>query len=203
MIEQARGDWTVMVAVAASTGLRLSELLGLRWQDVSVDENVLRVRAQLSKATSRRPPRLVPLKTGAGERDVYLLPELSEILKRLKTKAFQKGHAKPESLVFCTREGKPLSQRNAHRALRSAGDQGGLNPEGAQPVSWHDLRHTAISRLIAAGLDVVEVQRQAGHARPSITLDVYSHEFERAKRKDDVRSRIEAMGIGAVVAGAC
>jgi integrase len=199
LIEQAPGDWTVMVAVAASTGLRLSELLGLRWQDVSLDEHVLCVRAQLSKATSKRPPRLVPLKTGAGERDVYLLSELSEILKRHKTKAFQKGHAKPESLIFCTREGKPLSQRNAGRALRRGGDAAGLNPQGVEPVSWHDLRHTAISRLIAAGLDVVQVQRQAGHAKPSITLDIYSHEFERAKRSEDVRAKIAATGIGAAI----
>jgi integrase len=77
-----------------------------------------------------------------------------------------------------------------------------LNPkegEEGEPVGWHDLRHTAISRLIAAGLDVVEVQRQAGHAGPSITLDTYSHEFQRAKRSQDVRDKIGAMGIDAVL----
>jgi integrase len=57
------------------------------------------------------------------------------------------------------------------------------------------LRHTAISRLIAAGLDVVQVQRQAGHSRPSVTLDIYSHEFERSKRSEDVKARIAASGV--------
>jgi integrase len=61
-----------------------------------------------------------------------------------------------------------------------------------KPVGWHDLRHTAISRLIASGLDVVEVQRQAGHSRPSVTLDIYSHEFQKAKRSEDIRSKIAA-----------
>ena len=103
--------------------------------------------------------------------------------------------------MFGTKDGHPLQQRNASRALRSAGDAAKLNPEGVEPVSWHDLRHTAINRLIAAGLDVVEMQRQAGHARPSITLDLYSHEFEKAKRADEIRARIAATGIGAAVGG--
>jgi integrase len=185
-----------MVAVAAGTGLRVSELLGLRWQDANLDDGLLHVRSQLSKATGKKPARLVALKTGAGERDVYLVAELGDLLKAHKVKAFRHGRARPDDFIFCTRDGKPLSQRNACRALRSAGDKAALNPDGIEPVSWHDLRHTAISRLIAAGLDVVQVQRQAGHARPSITLDVYSHEFERAKRSEDVRAKIAATGVG-------
>jgi integrase len=141
----------------------------------------------------------VPLKTGAGERDVYLLPELTALLKSAKAEAFSEGRARPEDFCFATHDGKPLSQRNALRALELAADAAGLNPpkdengkrEG-EPLSCHDLRHTAISRLIAAGLDVVAVQRQAGHSKPSVTLDTYSHEFERAKRSEDVRSKIAA-----------
>jgi integrase len=57
----------------------------------------------------------------------------------------------------------------------------------------HDLRHTAISHWIAAGLDVVTVQRRAGHARPSITLDLYSHEFAEAQRSAETRARLRAV----------
>lgn len=81
------------------------------------------------------------------------------------------------------------------RALTAAAQRAGLD------CSMHDLRHTAVSRLIAAGLDVVQVQRQAGHAKPSVTLDLYSHEFERAKRSDDVRAKIAETGIGAMLGG--
>ncbi|WP_297452467.1 tyrosine-type recombinase/integrase [uncultured Corynebacterium sp.] len=42
----------------------------------------------------------------------------------------------------------------------------------------HDLRHTAASLLISAGANVLQVQRQLGHAKPSITLDTYSHLFD-------------------------
>jgi integrase len=185
--------------VAASTGLRLSELLGLTWADVDLSTGTIHVHNQLSVAKGGKPARLVPLKTGAGVRSVYLVPELVSILKHHKADAFEHGHAGASNVVFSTSEGKPLSQANAGRALRTAGDKAGLNPEGGDRVSWHDLRHTAISRLIAAGLDVVEVQRQAGHARPSITLDIYSHEFEKAKRSEDIRAKIAATGIGAAI----
>ena len=79
-----------------------------------------------------------------------------------------------------------------HRRLKAA---------GLPKLRVHDLRHTAVSRLIASGLDVVEVQRQAGHSKPSTTLDLYSHEFQRAKRSEDIRSKIAA-GTSISLAGA-
>jgi integrase len=194
LIEASVGEWKCMVTVAAITGLRLSELLGLRWQDVHFDSDEIRVRFQLSQVTGKKPAHLVKLKSGAGERDVILMDDLEKVLKAHRKTALAKGHARADSYVFSTRDGKPLSQRNAARALTNATERASLNPEGVQALSWHDLRHTAISRLIAAGLDVVKVQRQAGHAKPSITLDIYSHEFERAKGSDDARARIAAMG---------
>jgi integrase len=46
-------------------------------------------------------------------------------------------------------------------------------------VKFHALRHTHASALIAAGLDVVTVSKQLGHSSPKVTLDTYSHLFER------------------------
>jgi integrase len=54
-------------------------------------------------------------------------------------------------------------------------------------LGFHDLRHTFASHLIGAGSDAVRASRQLGHARPSITLDIYAHEFDRARGLDDVR----------------
>ena len=58
------------------------------------------------------------------------------------------------------------------------------------------LRHSFASHLIRAGIDPVRVSKQLGHARVSITLDVYAHEFER-QHGDDLREQLTARGFGA------
>ncbi len=65
----------------------------------------------------------------------------------------------------------------------------GLNGEGLRPVSAHLLRHTFASRLIALGLDVVEVARQLGD-KPDTLLRIYAQVFNDARRRDEVRQRI-------------
>jgi integrase len=64
-----------------------------------------------------------------------------------------------------------------------------LNGDGRPKVTTHTLRHTAISRWIAAGLDVVEVARQAGDTVEVITR-VYAGEFARAQRRDSIREKL-------------
>ncbi len=56
----------------------------------------------------------------------------------------------------------------------------------------HDVRHTYGSHLVQQGLDPVRVSRRMGHARPSITLDVYAKEFEQAEHADDVAEKLAA-----------
>jgi len=158
---------------------------------------VLLVRHQLSRATRGKPARLLPLKTDAGERTVILLPVLSRILRQHRTTCFERGNARPDDYLFATLTGQPMYYRNASaRGLDVGADRAGLNDPQQQKLSFHDLRHTFVSHLIAGGLDVVVVQRQAGHARPSITLDRYSHEFANTQRAADVRARITATGFG-------
>jgi integrase len=76
----------------------------------------------------------------------------------------------PADFLFAQADGSPFHYLWVSRALRAVADGAGLNPEGVARLRWHDLRHTAASALIAAGLNVVYVSRQLGHANPSITL---------------------------------
>jgi integrase len=157
----------------------------------------------------------VPLKTarrqkGCREREIELRPELVELLLR-RRQAFERilasfsdrddlsayRQASRElggSYVFATLEGKPLIHRNVSRDLfgeDGAADRAGLNREGLPRLSCHDLRHTAISRWIAAGLDPVTVARMAGDDLKTI-LDTYAHEFEKAKRRSAIREQLSA-----------
>jgi integrase-like protein len=63
---------------------------------------------------------------------------------------------------------------------------------GIAKLTFHDLRHTYGSHLAQSGLDPVGVQRQMGHVRPSITMDLYVHEFETARRREQVSDRLTA-----------
>ena len=113
------------------------------------------------------------------------------MLKHHKAEQFEKGLAGSSDFVACTAEGKPLYYRNALRDLGVAADRAGLNDGDVPPLSTHDLRHTAISRWIAAGLDEATVARMAGDTVEQIHK-TYLHEFERARRAEEIRAKLIA-----------
>jgi integrase len=110
----------------------------------------------------------------------------------------EQRHASPfaagSDWVFATSRGTPLGHRNAERrALGRAARIAGLDGEGWPPLRFRDLRHTFASHLIIdLGLDVVQVSRILGHARVTITLDVYAHLFEDARHAAEIRERMAA-----------
>ena len=118
-------------------------------------------------------------------------PSPPALLKRHKATQFEKGIAGADDFVSCTSEGKPLCYRNALRDLGVAAKRAGLNEGDGPAVSTHDLRHTAISRWIAAGLDEATVARMAGDTVQQIH-STYLHEFEKARRREEIRSKLEA-----------
>lgn len=183
------------IASALYTGMRLSELLGLTWGEVDFEQGLIRVRYQLSRARKDAPARRVRLKTSASVRDVPLLPQLASVLKRHK---LQSRYSTVEDYVFQTAFGTPLAFRNVERrGLRRAADDGGLNADGRPRLRVHDLRHTFASHLIVdVGLDVAQVSRILGHARPSITLDTYTHLFDQAAHAADIRERLARSEFG-------
>jgi integrase len=101
--------------------------------------------------------------------------------------------SKDEDYVFATETGAPVYYTNAaSRGLTPAAEATGLNRDGLPKLSFHDLRHSYGSHLVRSRLDVVRVSRQLGHARPSVTLDVYAYEFEQAPNADDVTEKLTA-----------
>ena len=153
--------------VALGTGLRLGELRALRWRDVDRERRLIRVERAYSRQELRRP------KTDSGIRSVPLFSSVEAAFRELAARAVERGRYAPEELVFGSMRGTPLQPSNFRQrvwdpALRLAALEG----EGYR---FHDLRHTCVSRLVAAGADVKLVQVVAGHANPLITLKRYSH----------------------------
>lgn len=100
----------------------------------------------------------------------------------------------PTDWVFATSRGTPQGQRNvAQRVLKRAADVAHLNGDDWPPLRFHDLRHTFASHLIVdLGLDVAQVSRIMGHARITITLDIYTHLFDDARHSREIRQRMAA-----------
>jgi integrase len=178
LLHAAPERYRVLIGVCLFGGLRISEALGLVWEDVNLATGQLRVRHQLNRKGRR-----VKLKTTAGRRDVILMDALAAQLRRHRLASRYSQAAEP---VFSTSTGTAISARNAGRALTLITKKAEL-----EHVTPHALRHTFASLLIAQGHDPVFVADQLGHASPAITLRVYAHLFRAAKQASHARDQLQ------------
>lgn len=181
-----------IVSLALGTGLRRGELLGLQWGDVDLDACTVRVARSVEQTkdglTLKAP------KTRSGRRSLRVaaavVEDLREHRRRLLELRLQLGAGRlpDDAQVFATIAGGLRSPNALTKEWTKAAAGAGL-----PPVTFHALRHTHASQLIAAGLDVVTVSKRLGHANPAITLKVYSHLFtnsdERAAQVVDAAFR--------------
>jgi integrase len=168
----------IIAATALATGMRRSELLALRWQDIDLDRAVLRVERSLEQ-TKRAGLVFKAPKTRCGRRSITLPPSIvGELRTHWRAQQEQRlalgvGKAPEDALVFPTWEGKPRSPnaftKEWTRTMADASIEG---------ITFHSLRHTHASTLIGAGLDVLTISRRLGHGSPAITLSVYGHLFK-------------------------
>lgn len=159
-----------LVVTLLGTGLRWGEATALQVGDVDLDAPVplLYVR-RAWKRTGKRTPELGPPKSAAGLRTVSLPPQVVEQLRPL----LEGRHA--DEFVF-TVASKPVRHDRFHlKVWRPTIDR--LNASGAltKRPRIHDLRHTHVSGLLAAGLRIEEVQARVGHEDISTTVNVYGH----------------------------
>jgi integrase len=186
LLESAAPRYRTLLATAIFSGLRQGELLGLRWRDIDLAEEVIHVRSALN-----RQRRDVPPKTRHGVRDVVLMPGLAGALEKHRIHSRFNG---PDDFVFASQLGGPLHWANvSRRALKPA-----LKRAAIQPLRWHDLRHTFASLLIAGGANVVFVSRQLGHSSTDITLRVYAHLFDCAEHAQRTHEMLQEM-FGSVI----
>ncbi len=175
---ESRYDYSPLIRVALATGLRQGELLGLQWQDIDLTEGVLHVRRQWSRSGEYTLP-----KTRAGARRIPLAADTVAVLKGLKEKAFGKGFSAPESPVFASKIGTPLTHRNVQaRGFAAAAEHAEI--EG---VTFHSMRHAFASRMIAAGINPVTLAHLLGHTDASLTLNRYATLYDRAGTDEIVR----------------
>ena len=174
LLSAARGDRLEAVYVLAVTaGLRISELLALKWEDVDLERGVLHVRRTLSAADSG--PTFTTPKSGKG-RGIKLTGQAVDALKRHRAtqneERLRLGSMWEDwGLLFCAERGTPSSRRTLTRCSFKPL----LKRAGLPDIRFHDLRHTCATLLLSRGHHPKLVQELLGHASVAITLDRYSH----------------------------
>jgi integrase len=184
---KSRPGFTAYVALCAFAGLRRGEALGVQVGDIDFLGRTLRVTRQLQRAKPSDIETSKSLVKAAGgitvmvrapkyesERTIYLPDELVTILSQHVRQHTPEGE--PDRWLF-DEGGKPWHDNLADYRWRST------RTDAAVAHKLHDLRHYFASGLIAAGCDVVTVQRAMGHASATTTLGTYAHLWPTAEDK--------------------
>jgi integrase len=168
------------VLVDLGTGLRRGELLALRWGDLDIDSNrqaKLRVEQSLEQ-TKGQGLRFKPPKTKHGRRTITLPEAVRAELRAHRVEwnehrlSLGLGRVPDDALVFANWDGEPRSPNGLTKEWKRT-----VKALKLPKVTFHALRHTHASQLIASGMDVLTISRRLGHASPTITLKVYGHLF--------------------------
>ena len=203
-----RRPYDLLVRFAAATGLRPSELCGVRVGRLNLLKGSVEVAEALTVVAGR--VESGPTKTGVRRTVQLARPMCEELSAHLAIRSAELGRAlRNDDFVFVAPEGGPLRRDLLHKriflpAVRAAGLPAGLR--------MHDLRHTCASLLIQLGAHPKVIQEWLGHQSITVTIDVYGHLFPSlneamALRLDDVLRRAaetvdseERQAVGAVVA---
>jgi len=172
--------WEALFSLAIATGLRRGEILGLKWQDISLTTGTLQVRRILSRVPTDTPKREhvyveAEPKTQKSRRNVVIASFALEALKRhyerqQETKLMSGENWQEHDYVFCTLVGTHLSPNHVIDEFKKL-----LKKAELPDIRFHDLRHSAASLLLTAGVHPKIVQEILGHTQIGMTMDIYSH----------------------------
>src|SRR5208283_4059179 len=184
VLHNLREPERTLTLLAASTGLRISECLGLQWQDVSFGESTISVRRTWTCGRIGVP------KSKASHAPVPLHPLLAEFMQEWKNTT---PYFEPEHWVFASFKLKGRQPRTANMLvedhLRPAAVKAGALKEGEKVrFGFHNLRHSLASFLVRKGTDVKTVQKMLRHSDVSTTLGIYAHSMseDRLAAQDDM-----------------
>ena len=184
IIARAQGQFRVMFAIAAMTGLRVGEILGLQTSDFEFENRVFHVRRAVWRGKLQTP------KTANSEAVLPLPDALAEIVRE---------HVKaiPAGFLFLNNRGNLFIAENVVRQELVPILKQLQIPIVARQTSFHAFRHLHASMLLAAGAPAPVAQAQLRHSDPRITLEIYSHVIGDAHREfvDSVAKNLDSFGL--------
>lgn len=174
-LAQECGDNKLLILIAGYLGLRWAELVALTPEDFNFKNKSIQITKSMSEVNGNF--QLVTTKSGHSRS----IPILEFFQVELMEKVMATPSGKP---VFHSAKGEYLRSSNfAKRVFIPALERAGL-----PKITFHDLRHTAISHQIQGGADIVSVSKVAGHSSPATTLRIYAHELDRSQ--ENIREAI-------------
>lgn len=173
LTETSAHRWGPAFLLAATTGMRRGEVLGLRWADLdlrgprlTVNQTILNVGYEITLGSP---------KTARSRRTIALDPETARVLAEQKQRQAVDRQALggaylDQDLVFAHEDGRP-----AHPDVFSQTFRRAVHRLGLPVIRLHDLRHTHATMGLAAGIPVKIISTRLGHATTAFTQDVYMH----------------------------
>lgn len=144
-----------------ATGMRRGELLGLKWEDIDLENGIIHVRRQVARVSGE--VREMPLKTKNSYRSISISQDTVAMLKGMKAQ-------KVCDYVFHSASGEPISPDSVNNMLHRV-----LQRAGLPSIRVHDLRHTFATLALQNGVDIKTVSGMLGHFSAGFTLDTYAH----------------------------
>jgi integrase len=179
LLENLDEPYRTMVRLIAATGLRIGELLALRWSALDLEGGSLAVCQSVYEG------RFQPPKTQKAVRTIPLGRHAVRALSEHRERSTRKSC---EDLVFGNSKGEPFRESKLlTRVLQPAAEAAGL-----ERVTWHQFRHIHSSLLNDLKVPAKIAQEQLGHASISTTLNIYTHVVDASHRKavEDVEDRL-------------
>ena len=173
------GRYRAFVLLAGYSGLRLGELLALRWQHVDIGRRQVTVHETLTDLAGHIS--FGPPKTPAAVRSVMVTTAVIDAL------VSHRSQSADHDLVFTSPDGLPIRATLFRRRFWLPA----VTQAGLLPLRIHDLRHTAISLWIAAGAHPKQIAVRAGHTSVSVVLDRYGHLLP--QHDDDLMDALEQL----------
>ena len=164
--------WAPLWELAAGTGMRRGELMGLRWADVDLEGGIVAVERS---TTQLGKDRVTTTPKNHERRRVAIDPHLVATLRSWRKVqaeerlAWGAAYEDTEGWVFTWENGRPLLPDYVTKVWIKTQEASGL-----PRVTLHELRHTHATILLRAGVPVHIVSKRLGHKDPSVTLDVYA-----------------------------
>ncbi|MDO4924845.1 MAG: tyrosine-type recombinase/integrase [Turicibacter sp.] len=178
--EVSKDKYYLSILLAIHTGMRRGEVLGLTWDDIDLEEQVITINKQL--LFRNKTLILSPTKTKSSNRK-FIIPSILAIeLKKAKEdqesnrKYYDEHYYSEHNFVCCKEDGSPLNPDSLSHYIAK------LSKSIDIPFKFHDLRHSHASLLLEAGVNVKVIQERLGHSNIGTTLDVYSHVSQRLER---------------------